>query len=108
MITGHVEATLWQTCQRCLQDVAIPVDSDFKLVLVQGLDEAEALSEEFDPLMTAKEIDLLDLLEEELLLCLPVVARHEECRTGQYDDEPVSAEPLENPFRVLQKLKSRK
>lgn len=110
MITGHVEVTLWQTCQRCLQDVAIQVDSDFQLVVVQGLDEAEALSEEFDPLLAEDaEIDLLDLLEEELLLSLPVVALHEACHTRQYDedDEPISTESLENPFRVLQELKSR-
>ena len=106
LIEGHAETTLWQTCQRCSQPVAITVDSDFQLVVVEGLDEAAALNDAFDPLMADDEkINLLDLLEDELLLSLPVVARHEECHAWQYD-EPISAEERENPFRILQKLKS--
>jgi uncharacterized protein len=106
LIAGHAEATFWQTCQRCSQPVAIPVDSDFQLVVVEGLDEAAALSEEFDPLMADDaEINLLDLLEDELLLSLPVVARHEDCHAWRYDDEPIAVEERENPFRILKKLK---
>ncbi len=106
LAAGHAEATLWQTCQRCSQPVAIPVDSDFQLVVVEGLDEAAALSEDFDPLMADDaEINLLDLLEDELLLSLPVVARHEECHAWKFDDEPIAVESRENPFRILQKLK---
>ena len=106
-IAGHAEATLWQTCQRCSQPVAIPVDSDFQLVVVEGLDEAAALDDAWDPLMADNaKINLLDLLEDELLLSLPVVARHEECHAWQYDDEPIAAEERESPFRILQKLKS--
>ncbi len=107
LVAGHAEATLWQTCQRCSQPLAVPVDSDFQLVVVQGLDEAAALGDEFDPLMADDaEINLLDLLEDELLLSLPVVARHEKCHAWKYDDEPIAAESRENPFRILQKLKS--
>ena len=107
LVAGHAQATLWQTCQRCSQPVAVPVDSDFQLVVVEGLDEAAALSEEFDPLLADDaEIDLLDLLEDELLLSLPVVARHEACHAWKFDDEPVAAESRENPFRILRKLKS--
>lgn len=107
LVEGHAEAVLWQTCQRCSQPVAIPVDSDFQLVVVEGLDEAAALDDAFDPLMADDaKINLLDLLEDELLLSLPVVARHEECHAWQYDDEPIVAESRENPFRILQKLKS--
>ena len=107
LVAGHAQATLWQTCQRCSQPVAVPVDSDFQLVVVEGLDEAAALSEEFDPLLADDaEINLLDLLEDELLLSLPVVARHEACHAWKFDDEPVAAESRENPFRILQKLKS--
>ena len=107
LVAGHAQATLWQTCQRCSQPVAVPVDSDFQLVVVEGLDEAAALSEEFDPLLADDaEINLLDLLEDELLLSLPVVARHEACHAWKFDDEPVAAESRENPFRILRKLKS--
>ncbi len=106
LIAGNVEATLWQTCQRCSQPVAIPVDAGFQLVVVEGLDEAAALDDALDPLMVDEaKIHLLELLEDELLLSLPVVARHETCQAWQYDDEPLAAESRENPFRILHKLK---
>ncbi|MEN8212762.1 MAG: YceD family protein [Pseudomonadota bacterium] len=106
LVAGNVAATLWLTCQRCLDDVSIPVDSGFRLVVVQGLDEAAALSEEFEPLLVDEaSINPRDLLEEELLLSLPVVARHEACHAWQSDDEPNAAESREHPFQVLQKLK---
>lgn len=96
-----------QQCQRCLQEMPVKVDSDFSLVVVQGLDEAELLDEELDPLMVEeKGTSLLDLVEDELLLALPVVPLHASCNGMQFDDEPIIAEePKENPFAALKALK---
>ena len=107
LIEGHVEATLWQTCQRCLEEMQIAIDSDFRLVVVQGLDEAGLLDEEFDPLLPAEHgVSLLDLVEDELILSLPVVPLHEECKGIGHDDDMVTAgEPGENPFAALKVLK---
>jgi uncharacterized protein len=105
-VTGHVDATLWQVCQRCLQPVAVAVDADLRLVVVQGLDEAANLDDHLDPLMAAAGgVNIRDLVEDELLLALPDVARHADCSAWRDDDETISAEPKANPFSILQKLK---
>ena len=54
---------------------------------------------------------LADLLEEEVLLAMPLVALHETCPTRlveeQAEPESDSAEKRDNPFAVLAQLKSR-
>jgi uncharacterized protein len=105
-VAGHLDAILWQVCQRCLQPVAVAVNTDMRLVLVQGLDEAANLDDHLDPLLAgAGGVNLRDLLEDELLLALPDVARHADCSAWHDDDETVSEEPKVNPFSILQKLK---
>jgi uncharacterized protein len=106
MIEGHVEATLWQTCQRCLEEMPIVVAADFRLVVVQGLDEAGQLDEDVDPLLAEQGVSLLDLVEDELILALPVVPLHEDCEGLKLDDDMATAgEPRENPFAALKALK---
>ena len=107
LIEGHVEATLWQTCQRCLEEMPITVASDFRLVVVEGLDEAGELDEAFDPLLVEERgVSLMDLVEDELILALPVVPLHEDCEGPQHDDATVVAgESGENPFAALEALK---
>lgn len=93
-----------QTCQRCLEpmDMAVQVDSWFRLVA----DEATALAEdddcEEDLLAMAPDFDALALLEDEILLALPLVPRHDACHA------PLSAaleDDLPHPFAALAGLK---
>lgn len=95
-------------CQRCLEDVACEVDSDTRLLLVpEGKelpedDLAEDLGDaDFDPIHAERNLDVLALIEDELLLALPIVPVHEECSVpggDRHDDEA-------SPFAVLGKLK---
>jgi uncharacterized protein len=86
VLTGEIEARLILTCQRCLGAMTLAVRSPLSLALVSGLDEALLLPEELDPLLVPEEpLRLRDLIEDELLLALPQIARHEpgECDSGQ-------------------------
>lgn len=77
VIKGWVKATLWLQCQRCLEPFPFPVHSTIALAVVKGLDEAERLPEVYDPvLIDDKPLRPQLLLEDELLLALPVVPRH--------------------------------
>ncbi len=102
----HLSATLSvrQTCQRCLEamDLGVQVDRWFRLVA----DEATALAEddeaEEDLLAMATDMDALALLEDEILLALPLVPRHDACHA------PLSAaleDDLPHPFAALAGLK---
>ena len=60
-------------------------------------------------LVFSKELDLHELVEDELLLDLPLVPRHEVCPealTTSFEEEPEA--PREHPFAALAGLKSGK
>jgi uncharacterized protein len=68
-------------CQRCLQPMAHALQVDRQLRFVDGEDEAARLDEESDDdvLALPPSADLLSLIEDEMILALPLVPRHETC-----------------------------
>jgi uncharacterized protein len=106
------QAVLPLTCQRCLGPVELAVSFDRSFRFVATEEIAAALDEECeeDVLVTEKDFNLLSLIEDELLMALPVVAKHEVCpipvqlhvADADFVDEPVEKP---NPFAVLQQLK---
>ncbi|WP_422133348.1 YceD family protein [Endozoicomonas sp. ALD040] len=120
VLEGHVEAELSMICQRCLDVAKLSVRADLHLMGVLTDEQAKALPEDFEPLMYGDEpVELLPILEEELILALPLVAYHppEDCSAQQYytteSEEEAQAAAIEadkerrssNPFSVLAKLK---
>ena len=95
-------------CQRCLNslDYAIQLDSRLLLRDQAGLDELDNDENEFDSILAEAHLDVLDLLEEEILLSLPIAPRHElgACQVADGDAGAYNKEP--QPFAVLAKLKS--
>lgn len=78
-LAAHADVCL--QCQRCLQPVlqALVVDRRFRFVHTE--DEAARLDEtsEHDVLLLPQRLDLHALLEDELILALPLVPRHAVC-----------------------------
>jgi uncharacterized protein len=104
----HVEldGELKLRCQRCLGPLIQPVRVQRDIVLVPGADEfaqREDEAESEDVIPDVARLALGPLLEEELLLALPLAPRHEEgaCDTGI---ETATA-PAPSPFAALAKLK---
>lgn len=104
--------TLTMTCQRCLGPVAVDIDFDrsFRFVASEALAEVEDEESEEDVLVMSREFNLLELVEDELLMSIPAVPKHEECpvavKLAAADADFVDA-PADkpNPFAVLQQLK---
>ena len=109
----ELQAQVPQTCQRCLAPYAQPVAVDrwFRFVA----DETTALAEdddaEEDLLVFQPRFDLQALVEDELLLALPLVPMHTQCPTpvrlqaGELEAPADSGKP--NPFAALAALKGR-
>lgn len=77
-IKGHLLTELSLQCQRCLQPVNYKIDSDFCLSPVKSDKEAANLPGDYEPLiMTEKTINILDIVEDELILNLPIAAKHD-------------------------------
>jgi len=116
-IRGHVQATVSLICQRCLEAMRYPLDSEFLLGLVRSTAEAEKLPSQYEPLVVEDEpLFLRDIIEDELLLALPIVAMHapEECSADlnvapqpeqAQEDKDTGATAGNNPFAVLADLK---
>ena len=77
----RVDATLPMLCQRCLEQVDIPlsVDRSFRFVADEAAAAAQDDDVEEDLLVLAAEFDLQQLVEDEMLLALPLIARHDVC-----------------------------
>lgn len=112
-LRGKVSAKLLVECQRCLQPVETEVSGSFKFALVHSEDEFDLLPEEFEPyLIEGEEQSIIELVEDELLLSLPMVIVHEEACSDfmSKQNEEVKAaikaeKEAENPFAALKALK---
>jgi uncharacterized protein len=78
----QVSGTLELRCQRCLEPMALEVQTDETLVLAATLDEIHAEPADAhapDRLVAGKEMALRELIEDELILAVPYAPRHEDC-----------------------------
>ena len=95
-------------CQRCLQPMAVVLEIDRSFLFVHGEDAAAQLDAdgEDDVLALTRSLDLRELVEDEMLLSLPIVPRHDVCPQPLpvRPNDPL-AEEKPNPFAALAILK---
>jgi uncharacterized protein len=108
----QLRAQLPMTCQRCLGQVLMPVefDNSYRLVADEATAELEDEQCDEDLLVLSKQFDLRELLEDELLLELPLMPKHEVCPTEvklASTDEDFKAALTQKPnaFAALGSLK---
>jgi uncharacterized protein len=109
-LTLSARTRVWLLCQRCLQPFEQPLNVSTRLRFVHGETQAEALDAqvEEDVLALTRALDVQVLVEDELLLALPLVPRHAVCPTPIVlvdQDRPEASEQRANPFALLQTLK---
>ncbi|MDM9557911.1 DUF177 domain-containing protein [Bordetella petrii] len=115
----HVQASPVLVCQRCNAPFAYAIDSRTVLQLVESEDEldddlsldaqdpdlADSLPEK---VVGSHRFDLLAQVEDELILSIPYVPRHDECPGAQAKDGDAPQAPAAerpSPFAVLEQLK---
>ncbi|MBD1230597.1 DUF177 domain-containing protein [Acinetobacter seifertii] len=120
-LDGHMETKVPMECQRCLEPVEMPIVSDFHIALVDDESLIERLDEDADFIVlgesesstkgdfdTPASINLLALLEDELLLLMPLSPKHDACEhKHQPTIQNVVEEKRDNPFDVLAGLKGK-
>lgn len=104
----QAQAQVPLTCQRCLAPAVEPVEVDRWFRFVETEDQADAEDEDSqeDLLVMAPQFDLSALLEDELIMSLPLVPLHDQCPQPpvlQFGEEAV-AEPV-HPFAALAQLR---
>ncbi len=108
-----VSALLPMTCQRCLGEVQIQAQGSAHLAFIDDEAGVSGVPESHDPvIMTAGRVSLTELVEEELLLAMPIVPLHADpaqCqpRPLEADENPadaVASAPKQTPFAGLREL----
>lgn len=104
-----IEGVLALTCQRCLQPFEHEIKIDVHYVLVRDESEMPAPEDEGDDedyLPIQAEMQVLELIEDEVLLALPIAPKHEEGACANENNIEAYKQP--NPFAKLAMLKSKK
>ena len=109
----HAQAPLTMTCQRTLEPFVLPVTVDSRLGLIRRERDEAGLPPGCEPLLVPDDGRLhpADVIEDELLLALPLVPVNPDSSlpdalVGQGEPEQGGAESQENnPFAVLRELK---
>ncbi|HET8940681.1 MAG TPA: YceD family protein [Rudaea sp.] len=108
----RAEAALPLVCQRTLETFALPVQIDTRLGLISREEDEATLPTDVEPLLIANGmLRLADVVEDELILALPVVpVKPGTTPTGPAwsDEAQVQEAEVENPFAALAKIKSAK
>jgi uncharacterized protein len=103
-----VSGTVQLMCQRCLAPYAYAIRSSTVLVLGKDDDDADAVEaslddETVDVIVGSRNCDVRDLFEDEALLALPQVPKHDVCPDNKLVEAHASAKP--SPFAGLKGLK---
>lgn len=124
--TGQAEVWLHVTarvivplvCQRCMGplDVALDVNPSFRFVATEEIALAQDEDSEEDVLVFSREFNLASLIEDELLMALPLIPRHEVCPTpvklsvvdADFDQNTLEKTHPFSALAALQGLKSGK
>ena len=116
MLYGNYSAKVIMTCQRCLGPADIELQGNLELALLRSEDESSLVNSEreFFQLDRDGKLSIRDLIEEELLLSLPLVPVHVD--DADCDETMLiilkknSTEGVirseQNPFAVLKRLKT--
>lgn len=116
--SGTVAGQVTLTCERCMGDMPFTLDTGFEMALVAEESQVPSLPKRYDPWLVTPgaEVSVADLLEDTILLAIPVFPKHppEECRIQmsfgvENDDVEMSESSTPekpNPFSILADLKA--
>lgn len=116
VLAVSVDGRVSVRCQRCLEVFQRPVEASSQLAVVETDEQAAELPEGLEPLLATTEVDLWAVVEDELVLALPVYSYHEdetcieqlagaEFAPGAGTDEKRQGNQTDGPFDVLAQLK---
>lgn len=111
-LKGMIAADVEMQCQRCLNSAVVPLKAEFTLALLETEEHIDRVPEQYEALITEGRHFLPDVIEDELILVVPLVASHDSnCSNFMNEQviEPVIQEQEEtgkkpNPFANLKDL----
>jgi uncharacterized protein len=108
-LQGKLHADLQLRCERCLGALPWTVDAALGLYLVASEGAAAALSENAEYVIAGESLGVLELIEDELILALPLVPKHPpgtDCGDRARRGPVAESGEKDNPFAILKKLRT--
>ena len=113
VIKGTAKVDVELDCQRCGNPFTQTLDCTFCFSPVKNMDQADDLPEIYEPIEVNEfgEVSLLEMIEDEFILSLPLVPMHnsEHCEVSAqeqvFGELPEELAKKPNPFAVLANLK---
>jgi uncharacterized protein len=96
-----VEGSVSLECQRCLGNVDFPLRLEARLELAASEAELLAADDDIERVVAGREMSVAALVEDEVILALPMVPKHAQCRAVA--EAEGGAEP--SAFQALAALK---
>jgi len=87
LILGRARVTVGLICQNCMQAFRESLDCDINFQIVSNDREHELFEDDVDTVVCENiEISLADLIEDELIMSVPMIPRHSEneCHDNEY------------------------
>ena len=109
VIESEIDTQVTLKCQRCLKPVKIRIKKKSLLGLANDKDEIDSLAKEYEPLQIEGEtISVGELVEDELLLSIPLSPLHteNECAGKEVLDQ-INEDAKPKPFAALAALKKK-
>ena len=98
-------------CQRCMEKMEIPIEASVRVALIPSEAEARRVPEDLEPMLApGSRISIRDIVEEELMLTLPIVPLHEraaDCTASSAAPSVEGSDQTQRPFERLQELLKR-
>ena len=113
-LNGQFAVTVNLLCERCMEPMAHSIKLSTMLAIIGHEGKIEGLAEQYEPwlLSDTKLVDPAEVVEDELILALPLVPKHDyPCLPDalwQAGEQEIEAEKPASPFAVLSALKSKK
>ena len=115
LITGNLETTVTVQCQRCLGPMTIDLSAEVSVCVLMTDEQAQQLPSWLDPWLVPEEsAELAELIEEELLLAMPIVATHDDPNCAgsltygeDLTDDDAKGPKSDSPFDKLAALKGK-
>jgi len=94
-------------CQRCLEPVTLDLQSQCSYALLPAGADRSGVSAQHELLELGESLALAELIEDELLLALPLVPAHKmgHCQIPAWNCQEAAQESKPNPFSVLAQLR---
>ncbi len=100
----EVRCSMTMECQRCLEPVALEIDEAVELELCEDQREIDAADDDVDRVLASPALHVTDLVEDEILLAMPMVARHTACEPPA-DAASAVGEDESGPWAALARLR---